>query len=138
VAHAVNPAVAPITTAASRAAAVIPAGYDPRMPNLVEQWDSIVAAQPSDWSSLFVGLRLRDAVQSEECALVLSPLNPWHDEDWRSGVFHFRAARTFGYGAAAQLVRKRLGTLDTVGVVGTLTLERRLSDVRPVATQGVT
>ena len=82
------------------------------MPGLVEQWDAIVAAQPSDWSSLFLELRLRDAVQSEECALVMSPLNPWHEQDWRSGVFHFRAAHTYGYGAAAQLVRKRLGTLD--------------------------
>ena len=103
------------------------------MPNLVEQWDAIVAAQPSDWSSLFLELRLRDAVQSEECALVMSPLNPWHEEDWRSGVFHFRAAHTYGYGAAAQLVRKRLGTLDDVGIIATLKLERRLSDVRPVA-----
>jgi hypothetical protein len=76
-------------------------------------------------------------VQSEECALVMSPLNPWHEEDWRSGVFHFRAARTFGYGAAAQLVKKRLETLDSVGIIGALKLERRLSDVRPVATQGV-
>ena len=108
------------------------------MPNLVEQWDAIVAAQPSDWSSLFLELRLRDAVQSEECALVMSPLNPWHEEDWRSGVFHFRAAHTYGYGAAAQLVRKRLGTLDDVGIIATLKLERRLSHVRPVATQGVT
>ena len=86
--------------------------------NLVEQWDAIVAAQPSDWSSLFLELRLRDAVQAEECALVMSPLNPWHEGDWRSGVFHFRAAHTYGYGA--------------------LRLERRLSDVRPVVTQGVT
>jgi hypothetical protein len=105
---------------------------------LVEQWDGIVASQPSDWSFLFLELRLRDAVQAEECALVMSPLNPWHERDWRSGVFHFRAAHTYGYGAAAQLVRKRLGTLDDVGIVGSLKLERRLSDVRPVSTQGVT
>jgi hypothetical protein len=105
---------------------------------LVEQWDAIVASQPSDWSTLFLELRLRDAVQAEECALVMSPLNPWHENDWRSGVFHFRAAHTYGYGAAAQLVRKRLGTLDDVGIVGALKLERRLSDVRPVSTQGAT
>lgn len=107
------------------------------MPGFVEQWDAIVAAQPADWSSLYLELRLRDAVQSEECALVMSPLNPWHDGSWRSGVFHFRAARSFGYGAAAELCRKRLGTLDKLGVVGRLKLERRVSDVRPVATQGV-
>ena len=107
------------------------------MAGLVEQWDTIVEAQPPDWSSLYLELRLRDAAQSEECALVMCPLNPWHDEDWRSGVFHFRAARSFGYGAAAELCRKRLGTLDTLGVVARLKLERHVSDVRPVATQGV-
>ena len=88
-------------------------------------WEAVVAAQPSDWSSLYLELRLRDAAQSEECALVICPLNPWHDEDWRSGVFHFRAARSFGYGAAAELCRKRLGTLDSLGMVGRLKLERR-------------
>lgn len=107
------------------------------MRSLTDQWDEIVARQPSDWSSLYLELRLRDAAQAEETALALSPLNPWHDGDWRSGVFHFRAAHRYGYGAAAQLVRKRLGTLDQVGIVGTLRLERGVTDVRPVATQGV-
>jgi hypothetical protein len=106
------------------------------MPGFVEQWDEIVAAQPDDWSSLYLELRLRDAVQSEECALVIAPLNPWHEGSWRTGVFHFRAARAFGYGAAAQLCRRRMGTLDDVGIVGSLTLEKRYADVRPVSTQG--
>jgi hypothetical protein len=35
------------------------------------------------------------------------------------------------------LCRKRLSTLDTVGIAGTLRLERRVSDVRPVFTQGI-
>jgi hypothetical protein len=104
---------------------------------LTDQWDEIVARQPPDWSSLYLQLRLRDAAQAEEAALAMSPLNPWHDGDWRSGVFHFRAARRQGYGTAAQLCRKRLDTLDAVGIVGTLSLERGVSDVRPVATQGV-
>ena len=107
------------------------------MQGLTEQWDEILARQPPDWSTMYLELRLRDAAQSEETALALSPLNPWHDGDWRSGVFHFRATRRFGYGTAAELCRKRLGTLDAVGIVGTLRLERRVSDVRPVATQGV-
>jgi hypothetical protein len=104
---------------------------------LAEQWDEIVGRQPRDWSSLYVRLRLRDPAQSEETALAISPLNPWHDGDWRSGVFHVRAARRYGYGAAAQLCRKRLSTLDSLGIVGTLTLERQISDVRPAHTQGV-
>ena len=83
-------------------------------------------------------LRLLDANQSEETALVLSPLNPWHERDWRSGVFRFRAAHTFGYGAAPELTRKRLQTLDRVGIKGSLQLLSRIADVRPVSTQGTT
>jgi hypothetical protein len=107
------------------------------MNSLTEQWDEIVARQPEDWSTMYLELRLRDAAQSEEAALALSPLNPWHDGDWRSGVFHFRATNRYGYGTAAMLCRKRLSTLDTVGIAGTLRLERRVSDVRPVFTQGI-
>jgi hypothetical protein len=105
--------------------------------SLTEQWDEIVQRQPRDWSSLYFSLRLRDPAQSEETALAISPLNPWHDGDWRSGVFHFRAARRYGYGAAAQICRKRLSTVDGLGIVGTLALERQISDVRPAHTQGV-
>ena len=85
-----------------------------------------------------IELELLDANQSEESALVLSPLNPWHERDWRSGVIRFRAAHAFGYGTAAALCRKRLATLDSVGVKGTLRLLSRVADVRPVATQGTT
>ncbi len=106
------------------------------MSALTEQWDAMIAAQPPDWSMLLFELRLRDPYQSEEAALVLAPLNPWHEENWRSGVFHMRAARVQGYGTSPQLCRKRLSTLDQVGIAGTLRFERRLSDVRPVATQG--
>jgi hypothetical protein len=106
------------------------------MLTLAEQWDTIMARQPEDWSSVDVELDLMDASQSEEVALVLSPLNPWHQRDWRSGVFRFRAAHTFGYGTAAELCRKRLSTLDSVGVQGTLRVVSRMADIRPVATQG--
>ena len=108
------------------------------MQDLATQWDDIVARQPDDWSSMTIELELLDASESEETALVLSPLNPWHERDWRSGVFRFRAAHTFGYGTAAQLCRKRLSTLDTVGVKGTLRLLSRIADVRPIGTQGTT
>ena len=106
------------------------------MATLVEQWDAIIAAQPKDWSFLDIELVLRDASTSEEIALVLSPLNPWHQRDWRTGVFRFRTARTFGYGSATELCRKRLGTLDSLNVAGKLQALRGLSDVRPVSTQG--
>jgi len=108
------------------------------MKPLADQWDDILGRQPEDWSSMNLELELLDAAQSEETALVLSPLNPWHERDWRSGIFRFRAAHTFGYGTAAALCRKRLATLDSVGVRGTLRLLNRTADVRPVATQGTT
>jgi hypothetical protein len=107
-----------------------------RVSGLTEQWDEILAAQPDDWSTLNLELRLRDATQSEECALICSPLNPWRDGDWRTGVFRFRVARTFGYGSAPSLAHRKMQTLDKVGIRGTLRLERRLAEVRPVATQG--
>lgn len=106
------------------------------MATLTEQWDAIMASVPSDWSWLTLELELRDAAQSEEAALVMSPLNPWHERDWRSGVFRFRAAHTFGYGTAAGLCRKRLGTLDALGVQGSLRQLSGIADVRPAATQG--
>src|SRR6476660_6667447 len=108
------------------------------MTPFAEQWDAIVTRQPEDWSSMNLELRLGDASQSEEVALVLSPLNPWHQRDWRSGVFRFRAARAFGYGTAAELCGKRLSTLGSVGVSGTMRVLSRMADVRPVATQGTT
>ncbi len=106
------------------------------MSTLADQWDAIIARQPADWSTVDIQLDLMDANQSEEVALVLSPLNPWHARDWRSGTFRFRAARAFGYGTAADLCRKRLSTLDTVGVSGTMRVVSRMADIRPVGTQG--
>jgi hypothetical protein len=53
-------------------------------------------------------------------------------------MFRFRAAHTFGYGTAAGLCRKRLGTLDSLGVQGSLRRLSAVSDVRPVSTQGTT
>ena len=86
-----------------------------------------------------IELELLDANQSEESALVLSPLNPWHERDWRSGIFRFRAAHTFGYGTAARSSAASGWRRSTrVGVKGTLRLLSRMADVRPVATQGTT
>ena len=106
------------------------------MASLTEQWDAIVARQPDDWSSLYLQLDLRDAAQSEETALALSPLNPWHET---TGA----AASSASGGSNLRLrirsgaCRKRLGTLDAVGVIGTLKLTRLVSDIKPAHTQGV-
>ena len=106
------------------------------MTPLREQYDAIVSELPPDWSTMALGLTLRDANEMEECALVLSPLNPWHEGDWRSGVFRFRVSRISGYGAAHELARRKMGTLDELGIGGDLERMRALSDVQPVSTQG--
>ena len=106
------------------------------MATLVEQWDAIIAAQLKDWSFLDLELVLRDSSTSEEIALVLSPLNPWHQRDWLNRRVPLPHGAGFGYGTATELCRKRLDTLDSLSVVGTLRPLRGLSDVRPVATQG--
>jgi hypothetical protein len=106
------------------------------MESMLEQWEQILADQPPDWSYMTMELRLRDANETEETAVVLSPLNPWHGKDWRTGTFRFRVARNFGYGAGVPLVRRKMRTLDEVGIRGTLEVGRRLSDVKPVGTHG--
>ena len=73
--------------------------------------------------------------RTEEVVVVLAPLNPWRrDDDYRSGVLRFRAARTVGYGAAPGLVATRLRQL--AGVEGELEVLRSIDADRPIATQG--
>ena len=60
-----------------------------------------------------------------------------HDH-WRGGVLRFRVARTFGYGASAQLTRGLLGRLDGAGISGRLRIVSSLDAVLPVSTQGPT
>ena len=109
------------------------------MPGLLEQWKAILDDEPSDWSHLSLELRLDDERDTERACVELAPLNPWRrDDDYRSGVLRFRAARSHGYGAAAQLVGARLERLDALGVGGSLRLLSSIDAVLPVATQGPT
>ena len=48
----------------------------------------------------------------------------------------FRAARTFGYGAAPEMARRCLARCDRDSIRGELRLLRVLSDTIPVGTQG--
>jgi hypothetical protein len=106
---------------------------------LVEQWDAILAVEPTDWSHLSLELRLADPDRMEDATAAASPLNPWRrDDDWRSGAVRFLAARTAGYGAAPALVRARLALLDQLAIGGSLQVLRSLDAVRLVSTQGPT
>ena len=79
------------------------------MLTLVDAWDAGLEAEPDDWSHATVELVLSDSERMEEAALLICAANPWHGETWRTGILRFRVARTFGYGASAQLVRGLLG-----------------------------
>ena len=108
------------------------------MLTLVDAWDAAIAAEPDDWSHATVELVLSDPERMEEAALLACAANPWHGETWRTGILRFRVARTFGYGASAQLVRGLLGRLDEAQIDGQLRIVSSLDAVLPVATQGPT
>jgi hypothetical protein len=107
------------------------------METLRRQWDELLAAEPGDWSNLDLELRLEDQERTEEVVVLLAPLNPWRrDDDYRTGILQFRAARTAGYGAAAGLVGARIALLDDRGIEGHLRVLRSVDAVRLVHTQG--
>jgi hypothetical protein len=108
------------------------------MLTLVDAWDAALQAEPDDWSHATVELVLDDSERMEEAALLICAANPWHGETWRTGILRFRVARTFGYGASAQLVRGLLGRLDGTGIAGRLRIVSSLDAVLPVSTQGPT
>ena len=101
---------------------------------LAASWDAELAALPDDWSDVYAELELRSGGHLERAALLCSPLNPARFGG-RPG-FRFRCARTFGYGASAEMVRRCLERLDKSNIRGTVKVLRALSDTDPVATQG--
>jgi hypothetical protein len=109
------------------------------MTPLADQWQSILGGEAPDWSHLGLELRLADGDRTEETVVAIGPLNPWRrDDDYREGILRFRAARTAGYGAAAQLVAERLRLLDSRGIEGALRVIRAVDAARLVSTQGPT
>ena len=102
--------------------------------SLVEEWDSLAAALPADWSDLWAEVELTSSDYLEPGALLLAPVNPA-----RAGkrlAYRFRVARRFGYGASAEMTHRCLERLDEEGITGEVRLLRALSDTKPVATQG--
>ena len=100
---------------------------------LAAAWTDEIERLPEDWSDALVEI---DFVSSdlERAALLLSPLNPSRHDATPS--FRCRVARTFGYGASPEMVRRCLARLDAERIRGTLRIVRVLSDTDPVATQG--
>jgi hypothetical protein len=107
-----------------------------RRRTLAESWDELVRDLPPDWSDVYVEVELASSDDLEPAALRLSPVNPYLSERARPAL-RFRAARAFGYGAAAAMARRALARLDEAGIAGTLRLLRVHSDVHPAHTQGL-
>jgi hypothetical protein len=103
-------------------------------PGLAAAWDEAAATLPDDWSDLYGEVELPSTDYIEPAALRLSPLNPRREGQY--AVFRFRAARTFGYGAAPEMVRRCLERLDEAGITGKLRIVNVFSDTYPVRTQG--
>jgi hypothetical protein len=107
---------------------------EPAPEPLAAQWDEMRGGLPEDWSDLLCRLTLASSDDTPQAALLCAPLNP--SRPAHEVGFEFRAARTTGYGASAQMVRRCLARLDDAGVPGTLELLRALSDTHHAATQG--
>jgi hypothetical protein len=103
-------------------------------PTLAAAWTAALAGLPSDWSDAYVELELSSTDYLERAALLMSPVNPAR-YGGRPG-FRFRVARSFGYGAEAELVRRCLERLDEANIRGEVSILRVLSDTRPWSTQG--
>ena len=103
--------------------------------SLAADWDAAIATLPADWSDLLCELELTSSDHVERAALLTAPINPVPLDTGRPG-FHFRAAHTFGYGAAPGMVRRCLARLDEEHIPGQLRVLLALSDTRPVGTQG--
>jgi hypothetical protein len=115
---------------ATTAPAPAPARAAPR----VAPGDALATALPADWSDLLCRLELASSDDLSRAALLSAPLNP--SRPAHEVGFDFRAARTTGYGASAQMVRRCLGRLDESGIPGRIEVLRALSDSRHVSTQG--
>jgi hypothetical protein len=103
-------------------------------PGLAEAWDDQLAALPSDWSDLYAEVQLDSTDYLERGALLMAPLNP--SRYGGETGFRFRCARSFGYGAAPEMVRRCFERLVRERITGRVRVLRALSDSRPVATQG--
>jgi hypothetical protein len=103
-------------------------------PTLRESWQAALATLPSDWSDLLVEVEFTSSDYVEKAALNMVPLNPRRDGS--RNALRFRVARSFGFGAAPQMVARCLSRCDDDAMRGVVRVLRVLSGSRPVGTQG--
>lgn len=106
---------------------------DPR-PTLAMQWDTALAALPSDWSDLYGEIGFLSSDYLERGALLMAPLNPARVP---GAIAHrFRCARSTGYGASSGMVRRCFERMDGELIRGRVEILRALSNTRSANTQG--
>ena len=119
----------------ARTAAAPPIGAPvSRRTSLADAWDAALAALPPTWSDLLCEVEVDSSDYVTRGALLASPLNPTRNPD--ALALRFRVARTKGYGAPPDLVRRCLQRMDADGITGTVTILNALSETDNVATQG--
>jgi hypothetical protein len=101
---------------------------------LAESWDALLETLPPDWSDLYLELELYSSDWIARASLNMTPLSARRKNG--TPTLLFRAARTFGYGAAPEMVRRCLERCDRDSMRGELRMLRVLSDTIPVGTQG--
>jgi hypothetical protein len=107
---------------------------EPPEVGLPSSWDAALATLPADWSDLLGEVELVAAESFDRAALHLAPINP--RRDGTRLALRFRSARTTGYGASPQMVRRCLERCDEEGIGGSVLVLRALSDTHAVQTQG--
>jgi hypothetical protein len=116
----------------SSEAAAVPAEVE--RATLAESWAAQLERLPPDWSDVYAEVELVSTDYLERAAVLMAPLNPRRDGG--KPAFRFRCARTFGYGASPEMVRRCLERCDAERMRGGARILRVLSDTDPVHTQG--
>ena len=102
--------------------------------SLVETWAALEQSLPADWSAAFCEIELRSTDYVDRASLLCVPMNLRRVGDTQR--LRFRAARTFGYGAAPSMIRRCFERCDDDGIKGTVRILNAVSSTDPVATQG--
>jgi hypothetical protein len=105
-----------------------------RRPPLAEQWDAALERLSPTWSDLLCELEVDSSDYLNRGALLGAPLNPTRNPDLLA--LRFRVARTKGYGAPPELVRRCFERMDADGITGSVTVLNALSETDNVYTQG--
>jgi hypothetical protein len=102
--------------------------------SLVETWEAAERRLPADWSHAFCELELRSTDYVDRASLNCVPMNLRRVGD--TNRLQFRAAHTFGYGAAPSMIRRCLERCDADDIKGTVRIIHAVSSSDPVGTQG--